>query len=1295
MYIKYICNIVLLLFCLTKSSIVIAQTIIAQENFETSFTSNGYISNTTGLWRSSHAGVNNQNNWTAFNSGHNIQGRSIMVSAAQAGVHYPGQYFMDVTTNKYVYATVDVTGFENITLEFQWKCQGEIFSGTYYDYGQVIYSTATTGTSFTNITTGGSDGNGRYAGRNYVSTETLNLPSSINNSLFRIGFRWINDNDYSDGAPTFVIDNIIIKGTPIATNRTLTVSEAYTGASHANGNHTIVNNTSVTATSGTRAGYVVTGWTGTGSVPATGTGGTTTFTISQNSSITWLWEQLTAKNVKFHNYGGSEQLTFNNSRINTAEPVFRLSHESETANEYQIEINTAPDFTGTSWTQSYTGTYPINTESNFTFTNSFLPVNNTTYYVRARAKASVNNAWSNWTTGAYSFTFQTPKDIPDWFQTTQAQFSSDVLSGVAANAGGNVVVSSGSGNPILNPSFETSGTPAANWIRERNLAWLGAERTNDYSSDGNVSLGMYLNNENSLGYGTSNDYFWIHQNVDLTNVTELEFELWLEYIFVYSGFTNGTPVTFQVIIGDVGNDLSGTVVYQKVCSNSNQNYGTQTVDLSSYNFTGNKFIKLVYRTTSNETFNYSYYIFYIDNLRVTKTPQGTITSTPIHLASVQGATAYEGITWNQTLGGGEFKLKVQQSADGISGWSDVAGYDNISQTGDGEKTFDLSGMTPYEHIRLVGSLDGANVVLHDWSVQFQAEELDCSIETTWNGSSWSNNVPDGSTFKIIFEGNYNSSSDLNYPAASGLVGCSVEVRGDAEVVIASGHSLTIDNEIVVDNANGATFTVKSDANLLQINAGVENEGNVIVERSAVVPSLQYNFWTSPVKEQMLYTIYPGILAGKVMKYNTQTNYFNAIPANSKSEFGKGYSIRGSSEAAHAPDVTATFIGEPQNESSVSTENEIALLRDNQRFNLIGNPFPSNLDLQKLNSNTANLNKIENSTFYFWDNTDNTAYNQQGNNYVNQNYATYNASFGGEGVAAPRFATGGKKPNGIVKPGQGFIVQASSTTTGGLVFTNDMRTKEVKINSDDEDAVYFKNGNNGAVDDIYGSRPRNDKFWLELVNPTDMHIQIAVGYFKQAENTYDNFDSKILSEGVSDNLYSLSKDAHKLSIQGRTGPFADTDVIPLGVKFFVNGKYKIQLENTKGIFKAHQNIYLKDKYANEIHNLSESPYDFEGSKGVFEDRFEIIFQDENQTSDLILSTNDVKITKKDRQIEITSSRDKILEVEIFNLSGRSVYKNKKVNSKTLNVQASLFGKQIIVVKVMTETGEIETKKIINK
>ncbi|HNW89759.1 MAG TPA: hypothetical protein PKN48_08845, partial [Bacteroidales bacterium] len=69
----------------------------------------------------------------------------------------------------------------------------------------------------------------------------------------------------------------------------LTVAGAQSGASHANGTYYYYSGTSVTVSAGTYSGYCCTGWTGTGSVPASGTGSTCTFTITGNSTITWQW----------------------------------------------------------------------------------------------------------------------------------------------------------------------------------------------------------------------------------------------------------------------------------------------------------------------------------------------------------------------------------------------------------------------------------------------------------------------------------------------------------------------------------------------------------------------------------------------------------------------------------------------------------------------------------------------------------------------------------------------------------------------------------------------------------------------------------------------------------------------------------------------------------------------------------------------------------------------------------------------------------------------------------------------
>lgn len=79
--------------------------------------------------------------------------------------------------------------------------------------------------------------------------------------------------------------------------RTLAVTSARGGAVPAVGTNTYpyatllsaaVTNSPVAGSVGTR--YVCTGWSGTGSVPATGSGTSATFTLTLNSAITWLWK---------------------------------------------------------------------------------------------------------------------------------------------------------------------------------------------------------------------------------------------------------------------------------------------------------------------------------------------------------------------------------------------------------------------------------------------------------------------------------------------------------------------------------------------------------------------------------------------------------------------------------------------------------------------------------------------------------------------------------------------------------------------------------------------------------------------------------------------------------------------------------------------------------------------------------------------------------------------------------------------------------------------------------------------
>lgn len=515
------------------------------------------------------------------------------------------------------------------------------------------------------------------------------------------------------------------------------------------------------------------------------------------------------------------------------------------------------------------------------------------------------------------------------------------------------------------------------------------------------------------------------------------------------------------------------------------------------------------------------------------------------------------------------------------------------------------------------------------------------------------------------------------------------------LTVQSGGSLTIQSEgsltltdFLINEESAAAFVVDSDASFLQINAGALNSGEITVKREATVPSNQYNYWSSPVADQDLYNLYENIPNFRVMTYNTWNNYFTILPLGVLSDFGVGYSIKGPSSGG--PIVMAEFIGAPHNESLTSTENRIPLSIAYDGYNLIGNPYPSNLNLDMLYNLHGNDSAITGS-YYFWDNTNNTWYSQQGSGYTGNNYAIYNANSGGIPAGGGDTA---KVPNGIVKPGQGFIVNELPGASY-LTVDNTMRTKEVKMdpmNPSDPEAPYYKNGN-GMSDN---APPRKDKFWVELISPGGIHTKILIGYFNQAENTFEKFDSKLLNPDASDNFYSFSQDDQKLSIQGRKGPFQIDDVIPLGVKMFHSGHHIIQVDERLGLFISYQDVYLKDKWLNVIHNISETGYEFESINGEFNDRFEIVFEDgAAEDNPILISASQVQIQKINKEIVISSQKDKLKEVEIFNFAGWSVYKDTQINALEVKIPMLQFGKGIVVIKVQTETGEVVSQKMIIK
>lgn len=104
--------------------------------------------------------------------------------------------------------------------------------------------------------------------------------------------------------------------------------------------------------------------------------------------------------------------------------------------------------------------------------------------------------------------------------------------------------------------------------------------------------------------------------------------------------------------------------------------------------------------------------------------------------------------------------------------------------------------------------------------------------------------------------------------------------------------------------------------------------------------------------------------------------------------------------------------------------------------------------------------------------------------------------------------------------------------------------------------------------------------------------------------------------------------------------------------------------------------------------------FKSAAGEFHDRFEIVYKKSPKASDNQAKLYSINIQRKDHHINISSEEYKIVDVEVYDLNGSLVHSKKGVNAYELKIPNHEFTKQLLIVVVKTETGEVVNKKLIN-
>ncbi|NWL00897.1 hypothetical protein DM790_08745 [Flavobacterium collinsii] len=580
----------------------------------------------------------------------------------------------------------------------------------------------------------------------------------------------------------------------------------------------------------------------------------------------------------------------------------------------------------------------------------------------------------------------------------------------------------------------------------------------------------------------------------------------------------------------------------------------------------------------------------------------------------------------------------------------------ITQTGHASTTYNGTGSTFTIPDLTVGSYSFRVSIGGCNSPTTVATSIGDDSTTIWNGSTWSNGPPTISKSVII-------NSAVGNPLATNIDACSLTINvpngaSDPIVLIPAGVTLNITKTVT---SNGK-LVFRSGSSLKQKD-NVANVGEIVYERQTSVRRYDATYWSMPVEKAgfEMYNLSPLTLFDKYFYLNTSgpASAWEII-YNGKKEMltGYGYSIRAPQTVSLTvrENFTAVFKGVPNN-------GDINVTVAQGKWNLIGNPYPSAINSAQFLADNSGV-----GTLYFWAHVNLPVKGADGLYHYNDDFVAVN-SMGSIEVG------NGTTFDGYIAATQGFIIKPPANT---IVFNNGQRETG-------ENSQFFKTAASGI---------ERHRIWLNMSDKKDVFKQVLVGYATGATNTLDaDFDAVSMSANTLADFYSINS-SKKLIIQGRALPFVNTDVVTFGYMVANQGDYTISIDHADGIFNNGQDIYLEDKTAGKTTNLRLADYTFTSAAGTFNSRFVMRYTDKTLGVDDFENSEDgVLVSIKNKIVQVSSSKELINDVTVYNLLGQKIFHKEKVNSADLEISNLQTGNQVLLIKVNLQNGYTSNKKAI--
>jgi trimeric autotransporter adhesin len=492
------------------------------------------------------------------------------------------------------------------------------------------------------------------------------------------------------------------------------------------------------------------------------------------------------------------------------------------------------------------------------------------------------------------------------------------------------------------------------------------------------------------------------------------------------------------------------------------------------------------------------------------------------------------------------------------------------------------------------------------------------------------------------------------------------------VTVSAGKNLTVNNALINNaTAGAAAVVVESGANLIQGSATTvnSNTGNITVKRNSNgLHRLDFSLWSSPVAGAQTLADFSPLTSqspNRFFTFDPSGNQYVATAFASPFLSGTGYLIRMPNtdpttnyDAGTAPlSFLGVFAGKPNNGNFVITTVP-------NKYNSLGNLYPSVIDADLFKASNPDIN-----TLYYWRKTNNP---NQGTS-PTTSYASYNiASATGIGVAPDGVALGEPTitPDKYIQVGQGFIFETAQTS---VAFNNGMRVANI--------------GNKF----LKTKQIERSRIWLNLSNASWPINQMALCYMDGALVGLDETDSKYIND--SPVALTSNIDNGEYTIQGRP-KFDATDVVALNFKTDLAGDYNIALDHFDGLFASGQDVYLLDSTTGTETDLKASTYTFTAKAGLDSTRFSLKYQKTLKVDAPAFNENSVSVYKKNGTLFINSEARLIHNIKVFDIQGRLLAEQKNVKANTATIKDLKAIRQVLIIKILGEDGNIVTKKVAN-